>query len=156
MSDEKKCPVAASKSRFMLNLLMVALGAAGLYFLSIWASVAYIVLFFVFFFVIMPLKACQHCYYKVDATVEEWKEEHLRLHADCMKTWGSAIFLIWIVPIVGIVVSFFMNFSYVAVICLIGFVAILSYSSVHLRKYVCSHCAIVEVCPLRQPRSHHE
>lgn len=156
MSDEKKCPATASQSRFGLNLIMVAFGAVGLFYLSIWASAGYIVLFFVVFFVVMPLRMCQYCYYKRDTPLEEWKEEYLQQHADCMKKWGSAIFLIWGVPIVGIVASFFVNFSLVAVVCLIGFVALLSLSSRQLRKTVCAHCEILEVCPLRQPRGHQE
>ncbi len=156
MSDKKKCPATASKSRFFLNLIMVAFGAVGLYYLSIWASVAYILLFLVVFFVVMPMRMCQYCYYKVDSSLEEWKEEYLQQHADCVKKWGSAIFLIWGVPIVGIIASFFTNFSPVAVVCLVGFVALLSVLPMHLRKTICAFCEILEVCPLRQPRGHGE
>jgi len=154
MPNEKKCPVTASKSRFGLNLPMVALGAVGLSFLSIWVSAAYIVLFFVFFFVIMPFKACQYCYFRVDSPLEEWKEEYLQSHAESMKRWGSGIFLIWIIPIIGIIISFFLNFSIVAAACLVGFIAILSVSSAHLNRTICAHCAILEVCPLKKPREH--
>ena len=54
MSNEKKCPHAASKTRFELNVIMVLLGVVGLYFLNIWVSVAYLVGFFVFFFMKRP------------------------------------------------------------------------------------------------------
>lgn len=156
MPDEKKCPAAASKSRFFLNLLMVALGAGGLYFLSVWVSVVYLVAFFAFFFVVMPMTACRYCYFRTDASLGEWKEEYLQQHSDNMKKWGTGIFFIWGIPVVGIIASLFVNFSIVAVICLVGFVAILSVLPVHLNRIICAHCAILEVCPLKQPRRQKE
>ena len=148
--SNKKCPATASKSRLLLNLIMVALGAVGLYFLSIWVSLAYIVGFFLFFFVIMPLKACQYCYFRKDTPLEEWKEKYLQSHAEAMKKWGSVIFLIWGVPIAGIVISFFFNFAVIAVVCLVGVIALLFALSIHLNRSICSHCAIVDVCPLKR------
>lgn len=149
--DEKKCPATTSKSRFGLNLLMVVLGAVGLYFLSIWISVAYVVGFFAFFFVVMPFTVCRYCYFRVDADIEEWKEKYLQSHTDCMKKWGTGIFLIWLVPIIGIVASFFVNFSLIAVVCLVGVIALLSVLPMHLSRTICAHCEILEVCPLKKP-----
>lgn len=145
----KKCPATTSRSRFLLNVVMVALGAVGLYYLSMWVSLAYIAGFVLFFFVVMPLKACQYCYFRTDEPLEEWKEKYLQPHSESMKKWGSAIFLIWGVPIAGIVISFFFNFSVVALVCLIGFVALLSVSSMHLNRSICAQCAILDVCPLK-------
>ena len=148
--SNRKCPAATSRSRFLLNVVMVALGAVGLYYLSIWVSLAYIAGFVLFFFVVMPLKACQYCYFRTDEPLEEWKEKNLQMHAESMKKWGSAIFLIWGVPIAGIVISFFFNFSAIALVCLIGFVALLSVSSMQLNRSICAQCAILDVCPLKR------
>ncbi len=146
---EKKCSAAASKLRFGLNLIMVVLGAAGLYFLNIWVSVAYVVWFFLFFFVIMPFVVCRYCYFRVDATIEEWKEKYLQLHADCMKKWGAAIFLVWAIPIIGILVSLFLNFSAIALLCLVGFVIMVVINAATLSRTICVHCSIYDVCPLK-------
>jgi hypothetical protein len=100
MSNKKECPGTGSTSHFILNLAMIALGAAGLYFLNIWIAVAYVAFFFVYFFVIMPVKACQYCYYRTDVPLEEWKDKYLDVHATSMKMWGSGIFIIWLTPII--------------------------------------------------------
>lgn len=151
MSSKYECPATASKSRFGLNLVMIVLGAVGLYFLSIWIAALYVVFFLVYFFVIMPVKACRYCYYRSgDITLEEWKEKYLDLHANCMKMWGVGIFVIWGAPIVGILISFYTNFSIVALLCLIGFVILLFVSNRHLRESICSQCAMLEVCPIRR------
>lgn len=149
MSNKKECPATGSTSHFLLNLAMIALGAAGLYFLSAWVAVAYVAFFFVYFFVIMPVKACQYCYYRTDVTLEEWKDKYVDLHATSMKMWGSGIFIIWSVPVIGILISFLLNFSPVAVLCLAGFIVLLIVSNKHLRQQICSQCAILEVCPIR-------
>lgn len=154
MPDEKKCPAAASKTRLLLNLIMVVLGAAGLYYLSVWVSVAYLVWFFAFFFVVMPLTMCRYCYYRVDADLEEWKEEYLPLHADCVKKWGVGIFSIWGIPIVGILIALYLNFSVIALACLIVFVIMVVVNSMMLSRTICTHCAIYEVCPLKKSREH--
>lgn len=129
---------------------MVACGAVGLSYLNVWVSVAFIVLFVAYFFVIMPLTLCKYCYFKTDADLKEWEEKYLQLHTKAMKKWGMGIFIVWLVPVIGIVVSFFVNFSVVAVICLVGFVAFLLWLPRQLSQTICSHCAIVEMCPLRQ------
>lgn len=129
---------------------MVVCGSLGLSYLSIWASVAFIVLFLAYFFVIMPSTLCKYCYFRTDCDLKEWEEQYLAVHTEAMKKWGMGIFVVWLVPVIGIVVSFFVNFSVVAVICLVGFVASLLWLPRQLSQDICSHCALVDMCPLRQ------
>jgi hypothetical protein len=152
MSDaaEKECPLKSSMPHFLLMVLMAILGITGLYYLSPWVSLAYIVYFVVFIFVIMPVKMCQNCYYRTKGTIDEWKEKYSADHVQCTKTWGLGMFIVWLVPIAGIIISFFKNFSYIAVICLVGFVVALIASNKHLEKAICTTCELYEACPLRQ------
>ena len=149
MPGEKKCPASASKTRLLLTVIMVAVGAVGLYFLSLWASVAYLVWFFAFFFVVMPLTMCRNCYYRMNIDLEEWKKEYLSLHADCMKKWGITMFSIWVIPIVGIFIALYQKFSVIALVCLIIFVIMVVVHSMTLSRTICVHCDLLDVCPLK-------
>ncbi|MBY8985403.1 MAG: hypothetical protein KGD65_10065 [Candidatus Lokiarchaeota archaeon] len=109
----------------------------------------------------MPVVHCQYCYYKIkDTTVdnttgkpiaklmpkEQWKETCLQKHVDCGKKWGNNFFIVWFFPIILIIISFFLNFSIVALISLIGFIVVLAVMLIHVKLKVCPTCAIVDEC----------
>jgi hypothetical protein len=77
---------------------------------------------------------------------DKWVESCLEKHIACGKKWGFNFFLSWIVPIVLIIVSFFLNFSVFALISLIGFIGALAGSLVYVRYKICSKCVIEKEC----------
>ena len=148
-----KCPMQKSPLQLVFIFGMAGFGAIGLYYLNLWVMIAYLIFYFVFFFVILELKACQYCYYKKsDLSLDQWKKDYLALHANCSKKWSSLIFIVWLWPIAGITVAFFLTNSIIALICLIGFIALLIISNIHLRRNICPKCTLKEVCPAKQSR----
>jgi membrane protein YdbS with pleckstrin-like domain len=156
-----RCPFYKSALLMVLTLILIALGAIGIYYLNLWAALVYLIYSTVFYLVAMPLWHCQYCYYKVKETTKErnsgetiekllpldqWKESYLEKHIGCAKKWGYNFFIIWLIPIVLIVISFFLNFSIVALISLIGFVAVLGGIYGYMRRKICTKCAIMEEC----------
>ena len=113
------------------------------------------------FFLAMPLKHCQYCYYKIKETTidrkngktivkllpkDKWKKSYLKKHVECGKKGGFNIFIIWFLPIVLIGISFFLRFSIFALISLIGFVVMLAVMLIHMKWKVCPTCAIMDEC----------
>ncbi|MFX1393342.1 MAG: hypothetical protein ACFFAH_07190 [Promethearchaeota archaeon] len=154
-----KCPFYKSGFQWVLRLVLMVLGTMGLYFLNVWVAVAYLIYYILFYFLLMPLKHCQYCYYRVKETTTEggktiskllpkgkWTECYLKKHVACGKKWGFSFIILWLLPIVLIIISFFLNFSIFALICLIGFVGVLALSLIHMRWKVCLTCAIMEEC----------
>ena len=154
-----KCPFYKSGFQWVLRLVLMVLGTVGLYFLNIWVAVAYLIYYIVFFFLLMPLKHCQYCYYRVKETTKEkgktvkkllpkekWKEGYLTKHVKCGKKWGFSFIILWVLPIVLIIISFFLIFSIFALMSLIGFIIVLALSLIHMRWKVCLTCAIMEEC----------
>lgn len=77
MEVKQKCPFNNSVFQVVLRLSTMVLGTVGLYFLNIWVAVVYLIYYVVFFFLAMPLKHCQYCYYKVkETTIDEktWED----------------------------------------------------------------------------------
>ncbi|MFX1318897.1 MAG: hypothetical protein ACFE9O_07095 [Promethearchaeota archaeon] len=153
-----KCPFYGSAVMVVLTIVLIAFGTSGILFLNFWAAVVYLLYSNLYYFLAMPLWHCQYCYYKVKDTakdgstverlvpLEQWKESDLTKHVVCAKKWGYNFFIIWLIPIVLIVISFFLNFSIFAVISLIGFLAVLGGIVVYTRRKVCTKCAIMEEC----------
>ena len=73
MENKEKCPYNKPVLQWVLRLGMMVLGTVGLIFLNLWVSVAYLIYYAVFFFLAMPLKHCQYCYYKVKETTIDIK-----------------------------------------------------------------------------------
>jgi disulfide bond formation protein DsbB len=161
MENKEKCPYNKPVLQWVLRLGMMVLGTVGLIFLNLWVSVAYLIYYAVFFFLAMPLKHCQYCYYKVKETTidrkngktivkllpkDKWKESYLKKHIACGKKWGFNFIIIWFFPIVGIVISFFLSFSIVALLSLIGFIVMLAVMFIHMKWKVCPTCAIMDEC----------
>ena len=155
-----KCPFYKPVP-LLFNLVLIALGTMGIYFLNLWVAVAYLIYAILWYFLVMPIMHCKYCYYKsmettIDSTTgksikkllpkEQWKESCLQKHVDCGKKWSFNILITWFLPIILIVISFFLNFSIYALISLIGFLVVLAASVIHMRKKVCPTCAIMEEC----------
>ena len=156
-----KCPYNNSVIQWVLRLGLMALGTVGLTFLNLWVAVAYLTYFVVFFFLAMPLKHCQYCYFTVKEPtidgnkentivkllpIDKWKESYLKKHVACGKKWSFNFIILWVLPIVLIIISFFFNFSIFALISLIGFICVLALMLIHMKWKVCPTCAIMEEC----------
>jgi hypothetical protein len=108
----------------------------------------------------MPLTICKYCYFKVKDTtidkeqvktteklpsIEKWRKTLLHMHVG-QKNWVWLMLLIWLLPIVLIIISFFTNFSYLAIISLVVFFASLVGNYLHMVRIKCPSCAIREEC----------
>jgi hypothetical protein len=100
----------------------------------------------------MPFTMCKYCYFKVRETmeddkssVENWAKSGLHLHVG-QKNWSWAMFIVWVLPIVLAIVSFFIQFSLFAVIALIGFVTAVVGNYIFMVKVKCPECPIREEC----------
>ena len=78
-------------------------------------------------------------------SVDKWSESHLHKHVG-QKNWVVLMVIIWFLPIVLIVISFFMDFSLFAVISLIGFTAVLVGNVFYMLRVKCPKCPIREEC----------
>ena len=156
-----KCPYNKSVLNWLFRLGMMVFGTVGIYFLNLWVAVVYLIYYVVWSFLLMPLKHCKNCYYMVKETTtnektgktsvnllpkEEWVESCLEKHVACGKKWGFNFFISWFAPIVLIIISFFFNFSIIALISLIGFIGSLAGSIIYVRYKICPRCAIIEEC----------
>ena len=144
----------------LIILVLIALGTWGIYFLNLWAAVGYSIYSILFYFLVMPLTICKYCYFKVTETtidkekgkttkkllsVDKWSESHLHKHVG-QKHWTWLMTMIWFLPIVLIVISFFREFSIFAVISLIGFTAVLVGNVIYMLRVKCPTCPIQEQC----------
>jgi len=157
----QKCPYNRSVLVWVFRLGLMVFGTVGLTFLNIWVSVVYLIYSVAFNFLAMPLKHCQYCYYNLNETtidkkkgktivkllpINKWKESYLKKHVDCGKKWGFTFFILWLLPIGLIGISFFWNFSIIALLSLIGFIVVLAGMLLYVRWKVCPTCAIVDEC----------
>jgi membrane protein YdbS with pleckstrin-like domain len=155
-----KCPFYNSVQAILIILALIALGTIGIYFLNVWVAVGYLIYSMMFYFLVMPLTMCKYCYYKVKApavdkekgkTVEKlvsldtWRESYLSKHVG-QKNWTFFMSIIWLLPIVLLVISFFVNFSLFAFITLLGFIGVLVGNFYYMLKKKCPSCAIHEEC----------
>lgn len=154
-----KCPFYKPVP-LLIILALIALGTVGIYFLNLWVSVGYLIYSIVFYFLAMPLTICKYCYFKVKETtidrdtgetivkllpLDKWRESYLKKHVG-QKYWAVFMSIIWLLPIVLIVISFFLNFSIFALIFLIGFIVVLVGNYFHMLRKVCTTCAIMDEC----------
>ncbi|HIH01398.1 TPA: hypothetical protein HA259_04870 [Thermoplasmata archaeon] len=161
MTVWRKCPFYESKFQLALKLAIIGFGAVGLSALNVWVSAIYLAYSLLFFLLIMPLRHCRYCFYAVrdsgsdgaengvavgPLAVADWVESYLEKHVECGKRWSVNLFVLWIGPIVLIVVSFFLDFSILAVISLIGFVSMLAVMAADMKRNVCPTCAIRDEC----------
>lgn len=144
----------------LIILILIALGAWGIYYLNLWVAVGYLIFSILFYFLVMPFTMCKYCYYKVKETsidkekrktierllsVDNWREAYLRKHVG-QKNWTVFMTTVWFLPVVLIVVSFFLNFSIFALISLIGFIVVVVGNWFYMLRVKCPSCAIQEEC----------
>jgi hypothetical protein len=156
----QKCPYQKSILVWIFRLGQMALGTLGLIYLNVWIAVSYLLFSIVFTFWAWPVKHCKYCYYNVTTTdqkngktvikllpVEEWKELYLKKHVNRGKKLFPPLgLMLWLLPIVLIGVSFFVNFSIIALLSLIGFIVMLAVMLLYVRWKVCPTCAFMEEC----------
>ena len=144
-----KCPFYRPV-RLLIILAMIAIGTWGISFLNVWAAGSYFVYTIFVFFLILPLTICKYCFYKrkksIQSSVDNWREV-------CLKEWMSKgkmvrifIGIIWLLPMVLTFISFFFNFSFFAIISLIGCIAVLGANVIYMNQRVCPTCAINNEC----------
>jgi len=108
-----KCPFYRP-IRLLIILAMIVIGSWGISFLNIWASVSYIIYSILIFGLILPLTICKYCYYKtmksLEFSVEKWRELFLKKWVSQGKNARIFMGIIWLLPIVLISISFFLNF----------------------------------------------
>jgi len=156
-----KCPYNNSVLNTVLRLGLMALGTMGLIFFNIWVAVAYLIYAVLWNFLIFPTWHCQYCYYAVKETTsdsttgettekllpkDQWVETCLKNHVKCGKKWATNLYILWFVPIILIIVSFFISFSLLALFYLIGFIAMLALMLYYTRMKICPRCEIMEEC----------
>ncbi|MDH5733956.1 MAG: hypothetical protein OEY88_09285 [Candidatus Bathyarchaeota archaeon] len=145
--------------RLSIILAMIALGALGIYYLNLWAAVAYSTYSILFFFLALPLTICKYCYFKVKETtrdkeqtiekllsIDKWRESYLKKWVGQGKKVQIFMGIIWLLPIVMIFISFFLNFSIFALTSLIGCIAVLGVNVIYMNRKVCTTCAIKDEC----------
>jgi len=108
----------------------------------------------------MPFTMCKHCYFRIIESskdeetgkttkklmdVDEWGKTLLHKHAG-QKNWSWAMFLVWFVPIVLTIISFFTEFNYLAIIALVGFILAVVGNFFYMLKIKCPDCPIREYC----------
>ncbi|MHA1978924.1 MAG: hypothetical protein ACW98I_18620 [Candidatus Hodarchaeales archaeon] len=157
-----KCPYNNSVLVLVLRLSLIALGTVGLIFFNVWIAVVYLAYSIVWNLLAWPIKHCQYCYYKVKAPpkidektgkrvaellpLDVWKESYLHKHVECGKKWSKNLFVLWLLPIVLIPISFLFDFSLFAFIILISFIVVLAGSLGYTRWKICPTCAFMEEC----------
>ncbi len=157
-----KCPYNNSIVILVSRVGVIALGTVGLRFLHIWVAIVYLVYSVIYNFLIWPIIHCQYCYYKVKKnvkdkvngkiiqnhlTIVEWKKTYLANHIKCGKRWGSPnLMILSLGPIILIILSLFVSFSIIALLSLIGFIALLVLFGIYMRRKICPTCAFMKEC----------
>jgi hypothetical protein len=141
-----KCPFYKSVQSLSIILALITLGTVGIYFLNLWAAAGYLIYSILSYFLLMPFTMCKFCYFKVNEnTVDKWRETYLEKHVG-QKNWVIFMVIVWFLPIVLIVISFFLDFSIYALIILIGFIVMLVGNYFYMLRVKCPTCAIKEEC----------
>jgi len=144
----------------LIILVLIALGTWGTYYLNLWAAVTYLIFSILFYFLVMPFTMCKYCYYNVIEptidkeqgktiekllSVDNWRVAYLHKHVG-QKNWTFFMSIIWLLPIPLIIISFFLNFSIIAFLSLIGFIGVLVGNYYYMLRKKCPTCAIQEEC----------
>jgi hypothetical protein len=154
-----KCPFYKPVA-ILIILVLIALGTWGMFYFNSWVAVGYSIYSILYYFLVMPLTICKYCYFKVTETTtdkekvkpikkllpkEQWVESHLHMHVG-QKNWVILMMIVWFLPFVLIVISFFLNFSLFALLALIGFTAVLVGNFFYMLRVKCPTCPIREEC----------
>jgi len=154
-----KCPFYKPVA-LLIILVLIALGTWGIYFLNLWVAVGYLIYSILYYFVVMPLTICKYCYFKVTETiideekekttnkllsVDNWTKSHLHMHVG-QKNWVMLMIIVWFLPIFLIIISFFRDFSPIAIIPLVSFIGVLVGNFFYMLRVKCPTCPIREQC----------
>ncbi len=154
-----KCPFYKPVA-LLIILVLISLGTWGIYFLNLWAAVGYLIYSILYYFLVMPLTICKYCYFKVTETnkdeekgkttkkllsVDNWTKSHLHKHVG-QKNWVMLMIIVWFLPIVLITISFFRDFSPIAIIPLVSFIGVLVGNIFYMLRVKCPTCPIREQC----------
>ena len=144
-----KCPFYRP-ARLLIILAMVLIGTWGVSFLNLWLSVIYLVYSILVFGLILPLTICRYCFYKTKKDIHfslvKWKELYLNKWVSQGKIIRVLMGIIWLLPIVLIFISFFVNFSFFGLFSLIGCIVALGVNVIYMNHRVCSKCTIKSEC----------
>jgi hypothetical protein len=144
-----KCPFYRPV-RFLIILVMIVIGTWGISFLNIWLSVSYLFYSILIFGLVLPLTICRYCFYKtkieVQFSVAKWKEIYLNKWVSQGKIIRVFMGIIWLLPIILIFISFFVNFSFFGLLSLIGCIVALGVNVIYMNHRVCSKCTIKNEC----------
>ena len=149
-----KCPFYRP-IRLLIILAMIVIGSWGISFLNIWAAVSYAIYSILFFFLVLPLAICKYCYYKTKETaqtierllsVDKWRELYLKKWVSQGKKVQIFMGIIWLLPIVLIFISFFLNFSLFALVSLFGCIVVLGGNVIYMNQRACPTCTIKDEC----------
>jgi hypothetical protein len=157
-----RCPFYSSVTAVSIILGLIALGTIGIYFLNVWAAVAYLTYSLLWYFLAMPFAMCKDCYYNIKEatidratgktidrlmTIDKWRETNgIAKHVSRGKKTTIFMTIVWILPIVLIVISFFKKFSLFALLSLIGFALVLVGNYYYMLRKKCPSCAIQKEC----------
>jgi hypothetical protein len=156
-----KCSFYKSIQAMLIIIALIAIGTVGIYFLNLWAAVGYLAYSIGYYFLAMPLTLCKYCYFKTTETtidrdtgetivqrlpLDKWRESYCQKHIEQGKRWTWTMSIVWLLPIVLIVISFFLSFSIYALISLIGFIVVLVGNFFYMIKKKCPSCPIVDDC----------
>ena len=155
-----RCPFYKPLNQLFV-LAALTFGTWGVYYLNLWATVGFGIYAVLYFYFVMPIWHCKFCYYKVYETrsntndgkitkkllqVEKWKESYLAKHVTSGKRWGINFTIILFTPIILTIISFILNFNYLAIIALIGFITSIALLVLYMKKKTCENCPIKEEC----------
>jgi hypothetical protein len=149
-----KCPFYRPV-RLLIILVMIVISSWGISFLNTWAAISYSVYSILFFFLVLPLTICKFCHYKTKETtqtgerllsVEKWRELYLKKWVSHGKKVQIFMGIIWLLPIVLILISFFLNFTLFGLISLIGCIVVLGGNVIYMNQRVCPTCTINDEC----------
>jgi membrane protein YdbS with pleckstrin-like domain len=157
-----RCPFYSSATAVSIILGLIALGTIGIYFLNVWAAVAYLAYSLLWYFLAMPFVMCKDCYYNIKETtidsatgktidklmtIDKWRETNgIAKHVSRGKKTTYFMTIVWILPFVLIFISFFKNFSIFALFSLIGFAIVLVGNYYYMLRKKCPSCAIQKEC----------
>jgi len=144
----------------LIVLVLITLGTWGISYLNFWAAFAYLLFSLLFYFLVMPFTMCKYCYFRITESsideehgrtikkllsIDRWREVYLSKHAG-QGPWTALMSIIWLLPVVLIIVSFIVDFSLIALVSLIGFIAVLVGNFYYMLLVKCPSCAIKEEC----------
>ena len=154
-----KCPFYKPVP-ILIILVLIGFGTWGIYYFSSWVAISYLVYSILFYFLVMPFTMCKYCYFKIKdtaideekekdieklMTVDKWSGLYLHKHVG-QKHWTWLMTVIWFLPIVLIVISFFRDFSILAAVSLVSFIAVVVGNYFYMLRVKCPTCAIREEC----------